>query len=168
MFQVDDEFMARYQMNYGFTDSSTADTDSVQQSQPEAKIDKEQKKMEAKRKAQEPPTWFEVDEAHNTAIYVSGLPLDIAMPELTELFNKYGLIARDEKGKDKIKLYKDTNGQPKGDALCIYIKVSEHLFVIAIVYIIVDYILPCSFIILIKFMQKCVLDKCERVYRKTV
>ncbi|XP_003491906.1 HIV Tat-specific factor 1 homolog [Bombus impatiens] len=123
--KVDEDFMARYQMSYGFTDASKVETNTVQQSQAQVKIDKEKKKMEAKRKAHEPPTWFEVDEAHNTAIYVSGLPLDITMDELTKLFNKCGLIARDEKGKDKIKLYKDTNGQPKGDALCIYIKVES-------------------------------------------
>ncbi|XP_034190729.1 RRM1_TatSF1_like and RRM2_TatSF1_like domain-containing protein barc isoform X1 [Osmia lignaria lignaria] len=122
--KVDDDFMARYQMSYGFTDSSTTETKPVQQ--PETKkAEKEKRKVEAKRKAQEPPTWFEVDEAHNTAIYVSGLPLDITLPELTELFSKCGLIARDEKGKDKIKLYRDSNGQPKGDALCIYIKVES-------------------------------------------
>ncbi|PBC32422.1 HIV Tat-specific factor 1 homolog [Apis cerana] len=123
--KVDEDFMARYQMSYGFTDTNRIETKPVQQSQSQGKVDKEKKKMEAKRKSQEPPTWFEVDEAHNTAIYVSGLPLDITMDELTELFNKCGLIARDEKGKDKIKLYKDSNGQPKGDALCIYIKVES-------------------------------------------
>lgn len=123
--KVDEDFMARYQMSYGFTDTNRIETKPVQQFQSQGKVDKEKKKMEAKRKSQEPPTWFEVDEAHNTAIYVSGLPLDITMDELTELFNKCGLIARDEKGKDKIKLYKDSNGQPKGDALCIYIKVES-------------------------------------------
>ncbi|XP_076163857.1 RRM1_TatSF1_like and RRM2_TatSF1_like domain-containing protein barc isoform X2 [Ptiloglossa arizonensis] len=122
--KVDEDFMARYQMSYGFTDSNATGAKPVEE-QPSTKVDKEKKKMEAKRKAQEPPTWFEVDEAHNTAIYVSGLPLDITMKELTELFNKCGLIARDEKGKDKIKLYRDSNGQPKGDALCIYIKVES-------------------------------------------
>ncbi|XP_076754489.1 RRM1_TatSF1_like and RRM2_TatSF1_like domain-containing protein barc [Xylocopa sonorina] len=123
--KVDEDFMARYQMNYGFTDASRVETKVVQEPQPQTKVDKEKKKLEAKRKAQEPPTWFEVDEAHNTAIYVSGLPLDITMEELIALFNKCGLIARDEKGKDKIKLYRDSNGQPKGDALCIYIKVES-------------------------------------------
>lgn len=124
--KVDEDFMARYQMNYGFEDANRVETKpQEQQSQVQAKIDKEKRKMEAKKKAQEPPTWFEVDEAHNTAVYVSGLPLDITMDELTEFFNKCGLIARDEKGKDRIKLYKDSNGQPKGDALCIYIKVES-------------------------------------------
>ena len=112
---MDEDFMARYQMSYGFTDTNRIETKPVQQFQSQGKVDKEKKKMEAKRKSQEPPTWFEVDEAHN-----------ITMDELTELFNKCGLIARDEKGKDKIKLYKDSNGQPKGDALCIYIKVSNY------------------------------------------
>lgn len=128
--KVDEDFMARYQMSYGFTDpNATGATDKNSEKPkpppPQQKLTKEQKKAEAKRKAQEPPTWFEVDEAHNTAIYVSGLPLDITLEELTELFNKCGLIARDEKGKDKIKLYRDSAGELKGDALCTYIKVES-------------------------------------------
>ncbi|KAL6442461.1 hypothetical protein ACFW04_002586 [Cataglyphis niger] len=128
--KVDQDFMARYQMSYGFADTSAPQSNPPEPkeltSPQKAKEEKEQRKLEAKRKAQEPPTWFEVDEAHNTAIYVSGLPLDITMDELTELFSKCGLIARDERGKDKIKLYKDGNGEPKGDALCTYIKVLCH------------------------------------------
>ncbi|XP_070170142.1 17S U2 SnRNP complex component HTATSF1 [Polyergus mexicanus] len=127
--KVDQDFMARYQMSYGFADTSTPQPNPPEPKEPtspqKAKEEKEQRKAEAKRKAQEPPTWFEVDEAHNTAIYVSGLPLDITMDELIELFTKCGLIARDERGKDKIKLYKDGNGEPKGDALCTYIKVES-------------------------------------------
>lgn len=126
MSQVDEDFMAKYQMSYGFANTN------IPQPKPEPQLpiptqklkeEKEQRKAEAKRKAQEPPSWFEVDEAHNTAIYVSGLPLDINIEELTQLFAKCGLIARDERGRDKIKLYKDAAGEPKGDALCTYIKV---------------------------------------------
>lgn len=127
--KVDEDFMARYQMNYGFADTSTPQSKPPEPKEPppsrKNKEEKEQKKVEAKRKAQEPPTWFEVDEAHNTAIYVSGLPLDITIEELTQLFAKCGLLARDERGKDKIKLYRDGNGEPKGDALCTYIKVES-------------------------------------------
>ncbi|XP_029158676.1 HIV Tat-specific factor 1 homolog [Nylanderia fulva] len=124
--KVDQDFMAKYQMSYGFTDISAPQPNPSEPNQSQkAKEEKEQRRIEAKRKAQEAPTWFEVDEAHNTAIYVSGLPLDITMKELTELFTKCGLIARDEKGKDKIKLYRDGNGEPKGDALCTYIKVES-------------------------------------------
>ncbi|KAF7391972.1 hypothetical protein HZH68_011515 [Vespula germanica] len=125
--KVDEDFMARYQMSYGFTNSNAIEPSQKIPENPvqpllQPKLTKEQKKAEAKRKAQEPPTWFEIDEAHNTAIYVSGLPMDITLEELTELFNKCGLIARDEKGKDKIKLYRDSAGELKGDALCTYIK----------------------------------------------
>ncbi|XP_043676650.1 HIV Tat-specific factor 1 homolog [Vespula pensylvanica] len=128
--KVDEDFMARYQMSYGFTNSNATEPSQKIPENPvqpllQPKLTKEQKKAEAKRKAQEPPTWFEIDEAHNTAIYVSGLPMDITLEELTELFNKCGLIARDEKGKDKIKLYRDSAGELKGDALCTYIKVES-------------------------------------------
>ncbi|XP_015173549.1 PREDICTED: HIV Tat-specific factor 1 homolog [Polistes dominula] len=129
--KVDEDFMARYQMSYGFVDPNATESSkklpekSVKLPPPQPKLTKEQKKAEAKRKSQEPPTWFEIDERHNTAIYVSGLPLDITMEEITELFNKCGLIARDEKNKDKIKLYRDSNGELKGDALCTYIKVES-------------------------------------------
>ncbi|XP_008553426.1 HIV Tat-specific factor 1 homolog [Microplitis demolitor] len=125
--KVDDDFIAMYQLNYGFTDQSTT---SSSVAQPEIKkidpkAEKERNKVEAKKKATEPPTWFEIDPVHNTAIYISGLPLDITMEQLVELVGKYGLIARDDKNKDKIKLYRDSEGNPKGDALCTYIKVES-------------------------------------------
>ncbi|EZA58058.1 hypothetical protein DMN91_006306 [Ooceraea biroi] len=129
--KVDEDFMAKYQMSYGFTETVNTteklEPPKLQQASPSqnTKEEKEQRRAEAKRKAQEPPSWFEVDEAHNTAVYVSSLPLDITTEELTQLFTKCGLIARDEKGQDKIKLYKDNNGEPKGDALCTYIKVES-------------------------------------------
>lgn len=140
--KVDQDFMAMYQMSYGFADTSAPQSNPSEPKQPtslqKAKEEKEQKRTEAKRKAQEPPTWFEVDEAHNTAIYVSGLPLNITMDELTKLFTKCGLIARDERGKDKIKLYKDVNGEPKGDALCTYIKVRINICVTNFLYTYID------------------------------
>lgn len=142
--QVDEDFMARYQMSYGFADANVAQPKLEEQPPPppvqSTKEQKEQRKAEAKRKAQEPPSWFEVDEAHNTAIYVSGLPLDITMDELVQLFTKCGLIARDEKGRDKIKLYKDAAGEPKGDALCTYIKVGTQKYMIFLMMYIISII----------------------------
>ncbi|KAK2581259.1 hypothetical protein KPH14_008049 [Odynerus spinipes] len=126
--KVDEDFMARYQMSYGFinpNDMVASQEKPEKPDQAQQKQTKEQKKAEAKRKAQEPPTWFEVDEAHNTAIYVTGLPLDVTLEEITTLFGKCGLIARDEKGKNKIKLYRDCVGELKGDALCTYIKIKR-------------------------------------------
>lgn len=128
--------MARYQMNYGFTDSSDTSSITATENKPnppepptEKKLTKEEKKAENKRKAAEPPKWFEIDEAHNTTVYISNLPLDITLEELKELVCKCGLLARDEKAKDKLKLYTDPSGEPKGDARCTYIKVSSYFYV---------------------------------------
>lgn len=130
--RVDEEFMARYQMSYGFVDGNevVANEQSKQPVKPAGPLEKVKREKGSKEEKKEkrkpdPPTWFEVDNAHNTAVYVSGLPLDITREELTGFFAKCGLIARDEKGKDKVKLYKDSNGEVKGDALCIYIKVES-------------------------------------------
>lgn len=118
-------------MSYGFVDSSSTSSEKIDvKTKIDVKLEKEQKKAEAKRTAAEPPSWFEIDEAHNTAVYISGLPLDITLDELVEIVTKYGLLARDDKNKDKIKLYMDADGQPKGDALCTYIKVSQLKFLL--------------------------------------
>lgn len=43
--------------------------------------------------------------------------------------SKYGIIARElENKKLKLKLYKDTDGNTKGDGLCCFIKVKSVLF----------------------------------------
>lgn len=116
-------------MSYGFTDStnsaSTADnkTKSPTKVEETKKLTKEEKKAANKRKNAEPATWFEVDDAHNTTIYISNLPVDVTIDELKELVTKYGLLDRDDKGNDKLKLYADDNGELKGDARCTYLKV---------------------------------------------
>ena len=70
--------------------------------------------------------WFEVDEDHNTSVYVTNLPKDITEDEFVELMKKCGLIMKDvDTAKFKIKLYKDRDGCLKGDALCTYIKVES-------------------------------------------
>lgn len=57
-------------------------------------------------------------------MYVSGLPLDITDEEFKELMNKCGMIMFDPQLKAlKLKLYRDENGEPKGDGRCCYIKV---------------------------------------------
>lgn len=125
--KIDDDFMAKYQMSYGqWVEPKPSDNSKVEiKTKANIKELKEQKKAEAKKKAAEPPSWFEIDEAHNTAIYISGLPLDITIDELVEIVTKYGMLLRDDKNKPKLKLYMDADGQPKGDALCTYIKVES-------------------------------------------
>ncbi|KAJ2897269.1 hypothetical protein MKZ38_004823 [Zalerion maritima] len=60
----------------------------------------------------------------NTAIYVTGLPVDATVDEVHEVFGrKCGVIAEEiDSGKPRIKLYTDSEGNPKGDALIVFFK----------------------------------------------
>jgi HIV Tat-specific factor 1 len=59
----------------------------------------------------------------NTFIYVKGLPDDVTMAEAKEFFEKAGIIRVDlHSGEAKIKIYLDSKGIPKGDALISYAK----------------------------------------------
>lgn len=134
--KVDDDFLAVYQMNYGFIDNTT-------------KVDEKPKVVPVpvvpvpvvlaemleptdddsvggkKRKAPAaPPKWFEVAPEQNTKVYVSNLPQDVTDEEFAELMAKCGMVMKDGKGLLKLKLYRDKNGELKGDGLCHYIKVS--------------------------------------------
>ena len=52
-----------------------------------------------------------------------GLPDDATFEELKEFFGKAGVIRLDLKtGAEKIKIYKDDQERPKGDALISYLK----------------------------------------------
>ncbi|KAI8040259.1 HIV Tat-specific factor 1 [Drosophila gunungcola] len=145
--KIDDDFMARYQMNYGFIDNTSAgEKEKAEKEAAEAKRKEEElKRMTAeaeeamakdstaataaptgKRKVQEPPKWFEMDPSQNTKVYVSNLPLDITMDEFADLMGKCGMVMRDpQTQKFKLKLYAEKDGQIKGDGLCDYIKVES-------------------------------------------
>ncbi|KAJ4416532.1 hypothetical protein N0V85_002253 [Neurospora sp. IMI 360204] len=60
----------------------------------------------------------------NTAVYVTGLPLDATADEVAELFSrKCGVIAEEiDSGRPRIKMYTDANGNFKGDALIVFFK----------------------------------------------
>ncbi|TAQ88512.1 hypothetical protein B7494_g3150 [Chlorociboria aeruginascens] len=60
----------------------------------------------------------------NTAVYVTGLPFDVTVEEVHDLFSrKCGVIAEEiDSGKPRIKLYTDENGEFKGDALIVFFK----------------------------------------------
>ncbi|KAJ7555053.1 hypothetical protein O6H91_05G020300 [Diphasiastrum complanatum] len=67
------------------------------------------------------------DSCENTRIYISGLPLDVNVNELRDLFGGIGQVARikQKRGyKDQwpwsIKLYTDESGNNKGDAVLTY------------------------------------------------
>lgn len=60
----------------------------------------------------------------NTAVYVTGLPLDVTVEEVAEVFSKKcGVIAEEiDSGRPRIKLYTDAEGRFKGDALIVFFK----------------------------------------------
>ncbi|RIA88218.1 hypothetical protein C1645_713419 [Glomus cerebriforme] len=59
----------------------------------------------------------------NTSVYVTGLPPDVTVEELAEVFSKYGVLMVDLISEGpKIKLYKDDKDRLKGDALVTYLK----------------------------------------------
>ncbi|XP_072231465.1 17S U2 SnRNP complex component HTATSF1 [Leuresthes tenuis] len=139
--KITEDFIAAYQANYGFTkegdpDANNAALSSSDPPAPEPKskppekekpadsgpiAEKEAKAKGEKRKAE--PGWFDVDQDKNTNVYVSGLPPDITPDEFIELMSKCGIVMRDPITEEyKVKLYKDREGNLKGDGLCCYLK----------------------------------------------
>lgn len=149
--KITEDFLAAYQASYGFnqegnpdpsnataTSTETAASEppksvppekpaAVTQSQgpgsQETKPDRAQdvKPKGEKRKAEQ--GWFDIDENKNTNVYVSGLPPDIGTDEFVELMSKCGIVMRDPITEEyKVKLYKDREGNLKGDGLCCYLK----------------------------------------------
>ncbi|NXC12853.1 HTSF1 factor, partial [Corythaeola cristata] len=56
-------------------------------------------------------------------LYFAGLPPDITKDEFIQVMSKCGIIMRDPQTEEhKIKLYKDKEGNLKGDGLCCYLK----------------------------------------------
>ncbi|KAJ5301696.1 hypothetical protein N7508_006559 [Penicillium antarcticum] len=59
----------------------------------------------------------------NCAVYVSSIPLDATLDEVVSVFKKFGLITEEiDTGKPRVKMYKDENGNFKGDALIVYFR----------------------------------------------
>ncbi|KAK7925788.1 hypothetical protein WMY93_008098 [Mugilogobius chulae] len=150
--KITEDFLAAYQANYGFNpegnpDANSATTASVsppapehsnkppvaekppeaaKTSTPEAQEAKPDKAQDVKQKAEKRKAeqgWFDIDEDKNTNVYVSGLPPDIGADEFAELMSKCGIVMRDPITEEyKVKLYKDKEGNLKGDGLCCYLK----------------------------------------------
>jgi len=142
--ELDEEFLIRYKLSYGLNSSdaqaqssSTPPQNHIPQNvntpaaaapDPANPIPPSGDKS-LKRKAPNPAQWFELDDAQNTKVYVSNLPLDITEEEFMEFMSKCGIIMKDTStGDAKMKLYTDSDGNKKGDGLCTYIKIeSVHL-----------------------------------------
>ncbi|KAM9326147.1 17S U2 SnRNP complex component HTATSF1 [Gastrophryne carolinensis] len=137
--KITEDFLAMYQANYGFdpdnkdgsapSESSKAipaPTEKKDEKKPQAEPKSQPEPAEPKAKGEKrkvDPGWFNVEEDKNTNVYVTGLPLDITYDEFIEIMSKCGIIMRDPQTEEcKIKLYKDKEGNLKGDGLCCYLK----------------------------------------------
>ncbi|KAM5221524.1 17S U2 SnRNP complex component HTATSF1 [Ctenodactylus gundi] len=130
--KITEDFIATYQANYGFTtdgacsssvnaapESNASTVEDLPQEKPSEPTDS--RKRGEKRKGES--GWFNVEEDRNTNVYVSGLPPDITVDEFIQLMSKFGIIMRDPQTEEfKVKLYKDNQGNLKGDGLCCYLK----------------------------------------------
>jgi len=58
----------------------------------------------------------------NTAVFVTGLPLDTEHDELVDRFSKCGVIEEDDDGEPKVKMYATEDGSFSGEALVVYFK----------------------------------------------
>ena len=58
----------------------------------------------------------------NTAVYVTGLPVDTEADELVDRFSRCGLIEEDDQGERKVKMYARADGTFSGEALIVYFK----------------------------------------------
>ncbi|XP_003744108.1 HIV Tat-specific factor 1 [Galendromus occidentalis] len=154
--KINEDFIAMYQSNYGYApapEESTSKSTEPEKPPPkdnndevEASSEKEEdsekqpsssdaaevagseilKKKGLKNAQKRPATWFELDDAHNTKVYVSGLPTeDFDDEKFMEMMSKYGMLFKDASGKYRAKLYKDANGKLKGDGICTYLKVES-------------------------------------------
>ncbi|KAL6053740.1 HIV Tat-specific factor 1 [Balamuthia mandrillaris] len=126
---VDNSLFEQQQAAYGAASSTTTTTKEVgSSSQAEEGGNKRKRNDKNQRSRNNRPK--KASKPENTSIYITGLPQaypgedDYLSPvEFSQFFSKCGIIKKDpETGEQKIKIYKDEYGRPKGDGLVTYFK----------------------------------------------
>ncbi|KAI1811791.1 hypothetical protein GGS20DRAFT_561373 [Poronia punctata] len=115
---IDEELLAQQQLAYGGGGGGSASEDSSSTtSKSKRKNDSTERRSNKRQKAPPAPR-------QNTAVYVTGLPLDVTVDEVHDVFSrKCGVIAEEiDSGRPRIKLYTDDKGNLQGDALIVFFK----------------------------------------------
>ncbi|KAI8632400.1 hypothetical protein F5Y19DRAFT_362991 [Xylariaceae sp. FL1651] len=117
---IDEELLAQQQSAYGGGVAAASEDDSSNSGGSGGKKRKNgsgDQRPNKRQRAPPPPR-------QNTAIYVTGLPLDVTVDEVHEVFSrKCGVIAEEiDSGRPRIKLYTDEKGNLQGDALIVFFK----------------------------------------------
>ncbi|KAI1356433.1 hypothetical protein F5Y01DRAFT_267309 [Xylaria sp. FL0043] len=112
---IDEELLAQQQSAYGGSSRGGASDDNSSTTNNHA--NRKRKNGSAEQHANK-------RQRQNTAIYVTGLPLDVTVDEVHEVFSrKCGVIAEEiDSGRPRIKLYTDDKGNLQGDALIVFFK----------------------------------------------
>lgn len=119
--KIDDAVPEAYQANYNYKET----TESCNQNDDSGSSTQQSQKGE-KRKSNNQQGLLDVDDAHNTNIYVTNLPTNMTEQEFVNLMSKCGMIMIDpETGQFNIKLYYNEDGSLKGDGCCSYMKVES-------------------------------------------
>ena len=129
---INEDFIAQYQMNYGFTKDGKAEPTLPAVAEDEDKTAAEKQAKVVEKKPPAKPQWFEQDQDKTTKVYVQGLPTgqvesdEWSEEQFAKFMSKCGVIDVDVRtNKPKVKLYKDSEGNFKGDGLCTYMRVES-------------------------------------------
>ncbi|CAD5206175.1 unnamed protein product [Bursaphelenchus okinawaensis] len=123
----DEDFLAQYYLSYPVNEEVV----NKEGEEEDKKVDKKQKQAEkaalkrerAEEEIRRSKGWVEQDEVQNTKVYVSNLPTEINEDQFIEFMQKCGVIMQDPRNKKpKVKLYRDEEGNLKGDGICCYVK----------------------------------------------
>ncbi|KAI1188206.1 hypothetical protein F5B17DRAFT_396416 [Nemania serpens] len=118
---IDEELLLEQQKAYGGASDDTDnnnDNDNGGGSSRKKRKNGPSEQHGGKRQRPPPPP------RQNTAVYVTGLPLDATVDEVHDVFSrKCGVIAEEiDSGRPRIKLYTDDKGNLQGDALVVFFK----------------------------------------------